>query len=104
MARPAKYSHRKATKKMREKVVLRDGSRCRQCGKELNSSKPGELLGIDGGHFHHIFPLIYGGENNADNILLLCAKCHMAVHSGSERVEKYKQMKRRVNAGMSILE
>ena len=41
------------------------------------------------GHFHHIYPQIYGGINDFSNACLLCIKCHIKIHSGAETEEKY---------------
>lgn len=69
--------------------MIRDGLFCLQCGVaiELINYKPG-IVSI-GGIFHHIIPLIYGGENIHTNICILCKYCHLNIHSGTETKEKY---------------
>ena len=45
--------------------------KCQHCGKYSK----GDL------HLHHIVPLGIGGTNHKSNLIPLCSKCHMKVHS-----------------------
>ncbi len=70
-------------------VIHRDKLKCIQCGKDLVLSSPTSL---SNGAFHHIVPLVYGGENNHFNLCSLCVSCHNKSHSGRESKEKYLDM------------
>src|SRR5262245_36529033 len=60
---------------LREKVILRDGGRCRFCG-------------IDCGlNVHHIVFRSKGGKTEEENLLTACLRCHGAIHAGFMRVE-----------------
>jgi 5-methylcytosine-specific restriction endonuclease McrA len=61
------------TAELRERVIERDGRRCRLCG------KPGPVLQV-----HHID----GDRRNSaeSNLLTLCAACHLGYHGRSECV------------------
>lgn len=52
----------------REKVYEQLGKYCHVCGDT-------EVL-----HIHHIVPLVAGGTNDIWNLLVLCDRCHRAVH------------------------
>lgn len=52
-------------------VDLRDKGRCRHC--EL-------WVGEGHRHHHHIVYRSQGGEDTMENLILLCQKCHQAVH------------------------
>ena len=49
---------------VRTAVLKRDGFRCRWCFEDYKL------------HTHHKIPLRYGGQNNHDNLITLCPKCH----------------------------
>ena len=51
-------------------VRKRAKNRCERCGIDFDEEFVGE--------FHHIIPLVYGGENTVDNCSLLCRVCHYA--------------------------
>lgn len=51
--------------KVRQKIYLRDGNKCVQCGSKEN-------LTID-----HILPLMYGGTNVQENLRTMCRVCNM---------------------------
>jgi len=55
---------------VRGKVVERSGNRCERCGINFDDTFKGE--------FHHIIPVIYGGDNSICNCSLLCKNCHYA--------------------------
>lgn len=56
---------------LKDRVKKRDNERCVICGYQ-------EKL-----HFHHIIPVSKGGENQSENLALLCLSCHKYVHGGN---------------------
>jgi 5-methylcytosine-specific restriction endonuclease McrA len=54
---------------VRRKVVERSGNRCERCGIDFDDGFTGE--------FHHIVPVVYGGDDSLDNCSLLCHDCHL---------------------------
>lgn len=54
---------------LRHKVFVRDGYRCRECGKSNKETS----LEID-----HIFPLSKGGPTTEENLQVLCTECNRA--------------------------
>ena len=90
MARPLKNTVKKLSKRERLKVLISNSLYCNKCEKPLKLTiNRNKLPSIENGVFHHIVPLIYGGENLADNICLLYNNCHNKIHSGEEKKEKY---------------
>lgn len=75
----------KRAKTFRFAVWIRDGSHCRHCGQELWNREfiPG-LTGDLVGHVHHLRGRNVAPEDryNPDKAVLLCARCHRAVHDG----------------------
>ncbi len=60
-------------------VYSRDGNRCRLDGwnqEKWTSEDPRWLV------LHHIKPHAEGGGNEADNLVVLCNRCHVEVHAG----------------------
>lgn len=57
------------------KLIDRDGPQCISCG-HLNLN----ILNI-----HHILPRAAGGNDNLDNLQLLCPNCHYTLHLGDSR-------------------
>ena len=55
---------------VRRKVVERSGNRCERCGINFDDTFKGE--------FHHIIPVVCGGDSNICNCSLLCKNCHHA--------------------------
>jgi len=55
---------------LRFSVLLRDGFRCRYCGR--TSREPGVVL-----HADHLVPLAAGGATNEDNLLRACEECNL---------------------------
>lgn len=55
---------RRLTAKERNAIKDRDNWRCVKCTSEKN-------LEVD-----HIFPIVYGGQNNPGNLATLCRSCH----------------------------
>ena len=61
---------------IRERVLARDGRRCRDCG------KAGRL------EVHHVRHLQDGGDNSMGNLRTLCRDCHIRAHQGPESPER----------------
>ena len=60
----------KGIKTIRQLLIERDGSNCRQCGEELMEEGPVKPT-ID-----HIRPRVKGGVSRLDNYQLLCPPCN----------------------------
>ena len=57
-------------KDLREKRLIKDGFKCKQCGSEMN------LV------VHHInYPTTAWGDEGLDDLVTLCRECHKKVHS-----------------------
>jgi len=54
---------------VKKKVIEHSGNRCERCDIDFDEDFQGE--------FHHIIPVIYGGDNSIDNCSLLCYDCHL---------------------------
>lgn len=61
---------RAPTPKLRMKILVRDGRRCRICGRNPNDHLDLEL------HVHHIRPWERGGVTDPKNLITLCHTCH----------------------------
>ena len=64
----------KATKTIVSKIW---NNKCACCGN------------VDYLEFHHIIPKSKGGSDNSDNIILLCACCHAAIHNRTYSPNNY---------------
>jgi len=53
---------------IKSKVMERSGNRCERCRIDFDD----DFKGI----FHHIIPVIFGGNNSVGNCSLLCDNCH----------------------------
>ena len=62
---------------IRRAVILRDGCRCRECGKSNTVLEA-----------HHIKPRRFHGSDTLDNLIALCRKCHQKTEG---REEQYMQ-------------
>lgn len=58
-------------------VDVRDGFKCRACH---TSVQPDAIDALFRGHRHHLTFRSKGGQDVASNLVLLCARCHDAVH------------------------
>lgn len=56
---------------LREQIKLRDDFTCRLCVRKLDTN----VLQV-----HHIIPVSNGGSDLLKNLVLLCYKCHTALH------------------------
>lgn len=90
MARP---KNKKLPKAEKIKVIERDKLKCVECDKNINLviNKHNQST-LENGHFHHIIPSVYGGDNLSHNACILCLSCHFLVHSGEEVKDKYFKM------------
>lgn len=66
----------KSWKTYRKRARDRGGD-CRMCGSDN---------GDEGLHVHHIVPILAGGSNHPDNLMLLCRSCHTAVEAHTRRL------------------
>lgn len=55
---------------VKKKVIERSKNKCERCGIDFDDDFTGE--------FHHIIPVVFGGDNSIDNCSLLCNNCHRA--------------------------
>ena len=62
------------TKGQRNRILTRDGQRCRCCGSRRSLQ------------VHHIRFVSHGGKSTADNLLTLCSYCHGRIHEGFLRI------------------
>jgi len=82
--RVAEPHDRKITVDVQQEVYARDNNRCRLCAwhsGDWDSSDPRIL------ELHHFVEHNRGGENTADNLLVLCSKCHDEVHAGRVSID-----------------
>lgn len=64
----SKNQRKLATRKLREKIMVRDNYTCQICGKYM----PDEVgLQVD-----HIIPVAKGGKTVESNLRVLCSKCN----------------------------
>ena len=61
-------ARRKLTKQLRTQVLVRDGYRCRMCGRTSDEVK----LQVD-----HVRPVSAGGTDTLDNLAALCRDCNL---------------------------
>jgi hypothetical protein len=61
-----RVANRRVPDSMRAAVLVRDGGRCRKCGRSVN-------LQID-----HIVPVSKGGTTEESNLQILCRRCNLA--------------------------
>jgi 5-methylcytosine-specific restriction endonuclease McrA len=83
-AKNRRYQREKAARAFRDAVWDRDEGRCRHCGVWCVRT-PREAGGWDDiGHVHHLRGRNVAPKDryNPDRAVLLCAKCHRAVHDG----------------------
>ena len=67
-------NHEEIPAEVRQHVLRRDGHRCQNCHCQFDVE------------VHHIQFRRLGGNNDASNLLVLCGKCHAAVHRGFLRI------------------
>ena len=62
---------REPSDRLKVRVLMRDGNKCRICGVECND-------GLHNIHFDHIIPWSKGGETTYENLQVLCSSCNEA--------------------------
>lgn len=62
-------------------VSSRDGYCCRVCRRAV-----GAIGLLEAGHHHHLQYRSTGGRHDTDNLVLLCVRCHQAVHDAEIRL------------------
>lgn len=88
---PSRYERKDAKRKAEDAALRaahaavdkRDKGKCRICGKPANLGGTGVL---EQGHRHHVQYRSKGGMDTTDNLVLLCPKCHAAIHAGKVRL------------------
>ena len=74
-------------RRLRQAVLIRDGYRCRQCGRAGR-------MEVD-----HVVPFKAGGSNALSNLQSLCRACHFRKTGGeNEKVKGRQEWTRRVEA------
>lgn len=89
---PSRYEQKDAKRKDAEAarrrvyklVDARDKGCCRICGKPAKLDGKGVL---EQGHRHHVQYRSKGGMDTTDNLVLLCAADHRAIHDGKIKLE-----------------
>ena len=66
------------------KIHKRAGNKCECCGCETFEKKNGEMYF----EIHHIVHYSNGGENSAQNCVLLCPNCHRKIHFAKAEIVK----------------
>ena len=61
---------------LKKQVLVRDFGLCRCCG-------------FKGDEVHHITPLVYGGGDNVENMILLCSYCHRDAPNTKQEFYEY---------------
>jgi 5-methylcytosine-specific restriction endonuclease McrA len=72
-----KAAEAKAIKECYAQVDQRDGRQCRVC-----QARVGGVGLLGAAHHHHLVYRSKGGQHEPSNTLLLCVKCHHALHNG----------------------
>lgn len=70
-SKPTHKTKREPNDRLKIKVLMRDGNRCRICGVECSG-------GLHNIHFDHIIPWSKGGETVLENLQILCSSCNEA--------------------------
>ena len=75
-----------------QKLLYAFEFRCCMCGwhltQKIDSINYQPQYGCE---FHHIVPISDGGENELNNIVLLCPNCHKLAHAGVIQKEKLRE-------------
>ena len=57
------------------------GHICAVCGKDVKGHVYyGGQFDLSGAEIHHITPIIEGGTNELENLVVLCSACHIQIH------------------------
>lgn len=73
---PKRGERGKFNKETRDRIIERDGGKCRECG----------AIGTE---IHHVLYKSRGGRGVFTNGLLLCQLCHKRVHANAELSNKW---------------
>lgn len=65
-------------------VNVRDGYKCRACGRQCS---PQAVDMLARGEHHHIEFRSKGGEHSSQNVALVCSFCHAEIHAHRLKVE-----------------
>ncbi len=77
--RVAEVHDRQIPDEVQREVYQRDRNTCRSCGwnRDRWAESDPRLLEL-----HHLEEHVVGGANTADNLVVLCSRCHDGVHAG----------------------
>ena len=83
--RIAEPHDRRITFEVEKTVYERDNNTCRLCGwqREKWTRKDPRILEL-----HHIKEHVKGGANVAQNLVVLCSKCHDEIHAGRKKLPR----------------
>ena len=90
-------SHIKSRNKDRQtidkKLIDAYYHKCAICNWSIPSWKPfyKKHEPMNGLQYHHIIPVSEGGNNNSENIILLCPNCHKMAHAGLITIDELKK-------------
>lgn len=77
-------AEQKAERDAYRAVNVRDGYKCRACGKRAD---PRAIDSLARGHHHHVTFRSQGGTDTTSNICLVCPMCHADIHAHALRLE-----------------
>lgn len=75
--RAVKLAIWKQEKELRYRVIKRDDSKCRVCGRRVFSTDDP----LRGAHVHHIVYRSAGGDGRMSNLICVCPPCHDLEHT-----------------------
>lgn len=83
--RIAESHDRRIPFEVQKTVYERDNNTCRFCGwrREKWTRKDPRILEL-----HHIQEHVAGGANVAQNLIVLCSKCHDEIHAGRKKLPR----------------
>ena len=88
----AKIHRSKLKSRIDEHLIYAFHFRCCICGWYLHQKMQGTKFQKQWGcEFHHILPVCEGGENEMDNVVLLCPNCHKEAHAGLIPISELKK-------------
>lgn len=71
MVNPSGYS---------SKTLKYIGCHCYVCNEDMRNYYRENYLELGGAEIHHITPIIEGGTNELENLVVLCSPCHLLIH------------------------
>lgn len=84
MVRKTNKKSRYIPKEEKDKVDNSSNFKCSWCGVNLSDR-------------HHIHHFSEGGENNAENLILLCPNCHRLAHQGKISEKELKERRKKIS-------